>query len=134
MGTASEALSQIHTIQLARGEVNEISILQGKNGVGLVGTFALDDSTLLLQVDCEGFFLSFVVLDDELKDTIDLLSHTLVTIWLLHMLFYCNCKLLTCLRSLAFWSAGRASKEDLMVAKISELWKPGTLMSDMLWS
>lgn len=74
MATASDAFSQIHTIQLARGEVNEISILQGKNGIGLVGTFALDDSTLLLQVDCEGFFLSFVVLDDELKDTIDLLK------------------------------------------------------------
>lgn len=37
----------------------------------------------------------------------------------------------TCLRSLAFWSAGRASKADLIEAKTSELWKPGTLISDI---
>lgn len=60
------------TIELASSELDKVIILQSEDCIRFDATLATRNLAFLLDINGEGLFLAFRVLDDELEDTIDL--------------------------------------------------------------
>lgn len=66
------AVLKLLTIELASSELDKVIILQSEDCISFDATLATRNLAFLLDINGEGLFLAFRVLDDELEDTIDL--------------------------------------------------------------